>query len=258
MNAERSCDAWGKMAPLAVLLLTCLSNKTIGGDTPYYRMFNKHVDLSFFVEYWDPSTWGPSSASCVTFAAHPIFTSPTVAIATLTSLASVTLHMAPSTRTRQSLHQKACTFSLRGHPLQQKHPVQSTTEVELIAMSSCAMKGVYLCRIRRELGWRTFRRARIFCDLTRALHLVGQGSNSSPSKHFAITFVGLRVCTIDKKLVIDHVLTKGQLGDTTTKFLAQPIFTVLAFENSLPVVDVLWHASTSGTWKRLSEYRRQK
>ena len=54
--------------------------------------------------YWDPSTWEPSSASCATFAAHPISTPPTVATTTSSSLASETLHTAPVTRRRQGLH----------------------------------------------------------------------------------------------------------------------------------------------------------
>ena len=52
-------------------------------------------------------------------------------------------------------------------------------------------------------------------------------SCSSRSKHLAIRFMGLRDWIIDKKLVIDHVSTKGQLSDILTKFLARPIFTEL-------------------------------
>ena len=49
MSAEWSCTAevWGKMAVTAVVLLNRLPNTTIGDDMPYYRMFGKHVDLSF-------------------------------------------------------------------------------------------------------------------------------------------------------------------------------------------------------------------
>ena len=67
--------------------------------------------------------------------------------------------------------------------------------------------------------------ARIFCDDKRNLLLAGQGSYSSRSKHLAIRFMGLGGWIIDDKLVIDHVSTKGQLGDILIKFLAQPIFT---------------------------------
>ncbi|CAN0087386.1 unnamed protein product [Sphacelaria rigidula] len=63
----------------------------------------------------------------------------------------------------------------------QKTSAQSTTEGELIAMSSCATQGIYLCGILGELGWRTFRSARIFCDNKGALLLAGQGSYSSRS-----------------------------------------------------------------------------
>ena len=38
---------WGEMTATAVFLLNRLPNKTIGGDTPYCRMFGKHADLSF-------------------------------------------------------------------------------------------------------------------------------------------------------------------------------------------------------------------
>ena len=40
---------WGKMPATAVFLLNRLPNKTIGGDTPYYKMFAKHADLSFLL-----------------------------------------------------------------------------------------------------------------------------------------------------------------------------------------------------------------
>ena len=73
------------------------------------------------VAYWDPSTWGPSSTSGTNFAAHPISSSPTVETVPLNSLASATLHTPPATRRRRSLDQGACTFSLRGHPLQRSH-----------------------------------------------------------------------------------------------------------------------------------------
>ena len=73
------------------------------------------------VDYWDPSTWGPSSTSGANFAVHPISSSPTAETATSSSLASATLHTALATRRRRSLHQGACTFSLGGHPLQRSH-----------------------------------------------------------------------------------------------------------------------------------------
>ena len=70
------------------------------------------------VDYWHPSTWGPSGTSGANFAAYPISSSPTVETATLSPLASATLHTAPATRRRRSLHQGVSTFSLGGHPLQ--------------------------------------------------------------------------------------------------------------------------------------------
>ncbi|CAM9120594.1 unnamed protein product, partial [Sphacelaria rigidula] len=104
----------------------------------------------------------------------------------------------------------------------QKISAQSTTEAELIAMSSCAKQGIYLCGILGELGWRTLRSARIFCDNKGALLFAGQGSYSSRSKHLAIRFPGLRDWITDDKIIIDHVSTKGQLSDILTKFLARP------------------------------------
>ncbi|CAM9859694.1 unnamed protein product, partial [Sphacelaria rigidula] len=107
----------------------------------------------------------------------------------------------------------------------QKSSAQSTTEAELIAMNSCAKLGIYLCGIPGELGWRTFRSARIFCDNKGAPLLAGQGSYSSRSKHLAIRFAGLRDWITDDKIIIDHVSTKGQLSDILTKFLPRPLFT---------------------------------
>ena len=73
------------------------------------------------VDYWNPSTWGPSSTPGANFAAHPISSSPTVETTTSSSLPSATFHTAPATRRRRSLHQRACSFSLGGHPLQRSH-----------------------------------------------------------------------------------------------------------------------------------------
>ena len=109
----------GKMAAIVVILLNRPPRKTIGGATSYYGMFGKHVDLSFLRR--DTYTWGPSSASCAKVAAHPISSSPTVETATLSLLASATLHTAPATRRRGSQHQGACIFSLEGHPPQRQH-----------------------------------------------------------------------------------------------------------------------------------------
>ena len=50
MSAERSCTvevSLGEMATTVLFLLNRLPNKTIGGDTPQYKMFGKHADLSF-------------------------------------------------------------------------------------------------------------------------------------------------------------------------------------------------------------------
>ncbi|CAN0397043.1 unnamed protein product, partial [Ascophyllum nodosum] len=107
----------------------------------------------------------------------------------------------------------------------QKIAAQSTTEAELIAMSSCAKQGICFYDILGELGWRTFRSAHIFCDNKGASLLVRQGSYSSRSKHLTVRFMGLRFWIIDEKLVIGHVSTKGQLNDILIKFLARPIFT---------------------------------
>ena len=126
----------------------------------------------FLVDHWDPSTWGPSSTSGANFAAHPISSTPTVETATLSSLASTTLHTAPATRRRQTLHQGACTFSLGG-----------------IHSSAC-----------------------IFCDSKMTLLLPGKGSYSSRSKHLAIRFMLFRDWIVDEKLVIDHVSIKDQLS----------------------------------------------
>ena len=81
----------------------------------------------------------------------------------------------------------------------QKIAAQSTNEANLVDMSSCAKQGIYLCRILRELGWRTFLSARISCGNNKALLLAGQGRYSSRSKHLAIRFVGLRDPSLDHR-----------------------------------------------------------
>lgn len=94
-------------------------------------------------------------------------------------------------------------------------------------MSSCSKKGIYLCKILGDLGWRNFRSVHIFCDNKGAVLLAGQGSYTSRSKHLMIRFAGLRDWISEERMIIDHVSTKGQLRDIFIGFLARPNFTDL-------------------------------
>ena len=42
---------WGEQASTAVFLKNRIPHSTLGSDTPYYRMFGKNADLSFFASH---------------------------------------------------------------------------------------------------------------------------------------------------------------------------------------------------------------
>ena len=92
-------------------------NKTIGGDTSYFKIFRKHVGLSF------PSIVGSRLLADLPLISrqHPFSTPSTTATSTSSSSASAALHVALATRRGQDQFQEPCTFSLGSHPLQRPH-----------------------------------------------------------------------------------------------------------------------------------------
>ena len=155
-----------------VFLLNRPPSKTFGGDTSYNRMFDKHADRLFL---WNTKI-------------HPH--------------GGRQAHLALRSRHTRSPYHLQSKQQLRAHLLQRhfirhRHPGEGEAYIRKHALSI----------------WRIIHfSAHIFCDITRALLLVGQGSYSSRSKHLARRFLGLRDWIMDVKLVIDHVSIKDQLS----------------------------------------------
>ena len=99
----------------------------------------------------------------------------------------------------------------------QRLTATSTTESELIALSSCGKFGIYLFNLLRELGWSSIEPATIYSDSQGALHLSSNANYSTSSKHLAIRFFYLKDMIQTGQLKINHVKSGLQLADVFTK-----------------------------------------
>lgn len=69
---------------------------------------------------------------------------------------------------------------------------QSNVEAELTALAYGSKEAVYLSNFMMELGFKAFRSVPVNCDSTGALHLGGNTTYSSMTKHIALRFFFLR------------------------------------------------------------------
>ncbi len=117
-------------------------------------------------------------------------------------------------------------FLLGGAPISfgsktQSLTAQSTVETELMAISYGAKEAVYLSNFMIELTFTSFDSVPINCDSTGALHLAGNSTYSSRTKHIALRYFFLRELVKSGKITIHHVATTAMLADCATKHLAK-------------------------------------
>ena len=116
---------------------------------------------------------------------------------------------------------------LAGGPLSfktalQNVTAQSTLEAELISMAHASKEAVYLSNMMAELGFgKLFESVPLFGDNTGAVHIAGNSTYSSRTKHIALRFFYLKEQVKDGKITIHHVATQKQLGDVGTEFLTK-------------------------------------
>ena len=87
-------------------------------------------------------------------------------------------------------------------------------------MAQASKEAVYLSNMMAELGFgKLFESVPLFGDNTGALHIAGNSTYSSRTKHIALRFFYLKELIKDGKITIHHVATQKQLADVGTKFL---------------------------------------
>lgn len=100
---------------------------------------------------------------------------------------------------------------------------QSTVEAELIAASYGCKEAVYLSNFMTELCFgKQFASIAINCDSQGALHVMGNRTYSSRTKHIALRFFYLRELIRDGRITIHHVSSTNMLADICTKWLPAP------------------------------------
>ena len=116
-------------------------------------------------------------------------------------------------------------FRLAGGPLSfktalQNVTAQSTLEAQLISMAHASKEAVYLSNMMAELGvGKLFESVPLFGDNTGALHIAGNSTYRSCTKHIVLRCFYLKGLVKDGKITIHYVATQKQLTDVGTKFL---------------------------------------
>ena len=104
-------------------------------------------------------------------------------------------------------------FMLAGGPLSFKTAIQnvtawSTLEAELISMEHASMEAVYISNMVAELGFgKLFESVPLFGDKTGAVHIAGNRTYSSLTKHIALRFFHLKELVKDGKITTHRVAT---------------------------------------------------
>ena len=121
-------------------------------------------------------------------------------------------------------------FFMCGGPISFGAKTQSLTaqstavEAEPMAISLRGKEATYLSSFMLELGFTSFSSVPINCDSTGALHVAGNSTYSSRTKHIALSFFFLRELIKGRKLAIHHVPAQQMLADCAAKHLAKPQF----------------------------------
>ena len=118
-------------------------------------------------------------------------------------------------------------FMMAGGPLSLKTALQSVTaqstmEAELISIALASKEAVYLSNMMAELGFgKLFHSIPFFVDNTGALHIAGNSTYSSRTKHIALRFFFIKQLVKEGRITIHHVATTRQLADMGSKLLSK-------------------------------------
>lgn len=85
----------------------------------------------------------------------------------------------------------------------------STVEADLVSMALASEEAVYLSNMMTELGFgKLLNSAPLFGDNTGALHVTGNSTYSSRTKHIALRFFFFKRVTKDGNSIIHHLATQ--------------------------------------------------
>ena len=93
----------------------------------------------------------------------------------------------------------------------------STAEAELMAITFKIVEVVYIYNFMIEPSFTSFDSVLINCDSAGALHIAGNSTYSSRTKHIALCFLFLRELVKSGKITIHYVATQAMLADCATK-----------------------------------------
>ena len=94
----------------------------------------------------------------------------------------------------------------------------STMEAELVASPLATKEAVFCRNMLTELGFgKEFAQLPVYCDNTATLHVLGNRSFSSTTKHIALRFFIIRELVTEGRISIHYVPTEDSLADISTK-----------------------------------------
>ena len=96
----------------------------------------------------------------------------------------------------------------------------STMEAELVASALAMKEAVFCSNMMTELGFGTeFGQVPLHIDNTATLHVVGNCSFSSRTKHIALRIFYIREFVKENNITTHYISTENQLADIETKHL---------------------------------------
>ena len=101
---------------------------------------------------------------------------------------------------------------------------RSTTEVELIAATSCAFQSVWMRRILEKLGHKQDKCTNSFCDNSSIIKLSKNPAMHGRHKHIDVRFHFLYDLTNDGVVKLEYYGSKDQLANIMTKPLKLEVF----------------------------------
>ena len=117
-------------------------------------------------------------------------------------------------------------FMMAGRPLSfkiafQSVMTQSTLEAELISIVLASKEAVYLSNMVTELRFgKLLNSVALFVENAGALHIAGNSTYSSRTRHIALRFFFLNELIKEGRITIHNLVTTKQLTDIRTKFLS--------------------------------------
>lgn len=103
----------------------------------------------------------------------------------------------------------------------QRITATSSSEAEIIALSTTAKHGMYFSSLLGELGWSKLLHFTLLTDNRSALSLISTGNFSNRSRHIAVRYAAIRNWVTTGRIKLDHVPTSEMLSDYSPNHLSK-------------------------------------